>query len=270
MAERRLRIVLGEKRISGAGIILRSTCAEVGWSLELVLVETREEVGPALAAHCPEVALLDLTLLQPDAVTFLSVLHRANRFIPIILFAEPADKECAVQCLAVGARDYLLEEHLDERTVARVLKTVVSGKEKMDPDASVMGEECAFAIRGEGGKAVQSQRDGQAVDGALPQLLQVLRKNVRANDRIVPRWCGQVDLVLADANERCLKAILARLRSRVEGCEGLFLSEHSSVVTVRAGNGEPYCQPLRSETNWCAGGRETCAARLPSGSEGRP
>ena len=60
MVTRRLRVLLAEKRLSEAGIILRSICAEAGWALELVYVATREELGEALQSYSPDVALLDL------------------------------------------------------------------------------------------------------------------------------------------------------------------------------------------------------------------
>lgn len=104
MTARRLRVLLGEKRLTEAGIILRSICAEAGWTLEVMYEETRQGVEGRLKEHRPDLVLLDLSLLQPDAPSQVRVLHLANAQVPFILFAEPADKACAVECLSTGAR----------------------------------------------------------------------------------------------------------------------------------------------------------------------
>ncbi len=71
-----------------------------------------------LPAHCPDVALIDLSLLQPDAPARILLLHDANPSIPLSLVADSADKDCAVSCLSTGAKDFMLEGFIDERTVA--------------------------------------------------------------------------------------------------------------------------------------------------------
>jgi hypothetical protein len=53
MVTRRLRVLMAEKRLSEVGLILRSICAEGGWTLEMIFVETREEVGAALRRIVP-------------------------------------------------------------------------------------------------------------------------------------------------------------------------------------------------------------------------
>jgi len=259
----RLRVLLAEKRLSETGIILRSICAEAGWALEMAYIGTKVELPGALQAHCPDVALLDLSLLQPDAPRQVSVLSRASLRVPLILFAEPADKPCAVECLSAGARDYLLEGFMDERTVARVLRSVVG----VEQEGSAMLEQAEMDV---GGKRQLSQSLERADEIAVElerrtvprisqDLIKVLKRNLRTKDQIVPRRGGQVDLVLGEANERGLASVVKRLRSRLEAYEGSVSLAGSSVVTVRVGRNAMEAQPLNQGICGCASGEERSA-----------
>ncbi len=88
----------------------------------------------------------------------------------------------------------------------------------------------------------------------------VLKRNVRARDQIVPRRCGQVDLVLGEANERCLASVVKRLRGRLEAYEGSVSRGGPSVVTVRVGRDAMEAQPLNQGICGCASGDKRCAA----------
>jgi len=93
MATRGLWALLAEQKLSETGIILQSICADVGWALELVFVGTREAVQEAVGAHQPDLVLLGLELLQPDAAAYLHGLHLKNKQVPLTVFGEPAEKE---------------------------------------------------------------------------------------------------------------------------------------------------------------------------------
>lgn len=270
MAARRLRVLFAEKRISGAGLMVRAMCAEAGWDLELVFVGAKEEIGAAMAAHCPDVALLDLTLLQPDAPSFVSVLNRANRSVPIILYAESADKDNAANCLGMGAKDYLLEGFLDERTVALVLRSAVREAEERDGADLECSDGCKPSKCKENVGKARSRDGSSAEDGMRSKLLGVLKKNVRERDKIVPRWCGQIDLVLADTNENCLGPIIKRLRERVEACFEPSMIPLSALVMVRAGRGEILSRPLMGGASRCAEGKAGAVTPLAQGIEERP
>ena len=259
MLERRLRVLLAEKRLSETAIILRSICAEAGWILEMVLVSDREELGAALKAHCPDVALLDLSLLQPGADVHLGRLRLASVAVPIILFAEPADEACAVECLSMGARDYLLEGFMDEKTVARVLQSAMSGGDVGPTPCASRGEECAVSVRWEALDEMQQDQDKKV----FHELIMMLKRNVRTSDQVVLRACGQIDLVMADTNEDCLGAIVQRIGTRMQSYAKLQSQNLSTVVTIRTGRGVPVAQALWSDGVWCVATEET-ALRIPS------
>lgn len=119
MESSRLRVLLAESGLTEAGVTLRSRCAETGRTLELVFVTNRDSLPPALRDFQPDVALLSLSLLHPDPPTTIYSLHQSLPHIPLILFADLADKELATACLQVGATDYMLEGFMDERTPYR-------------------------------------------------------------------------------------------------------------------------------------------------------
>jgi DNA-binding response OmpR family regulator len=261
----RLRVLLAEKRFTEGGIILRSICAGPGWALEVAYARAKDELGSALEVQNPDVALLDLSLPQPDAPTEVRVLNRKNNNVPLILFAEPADTACAVECLSVGATDFLLEGFMDERTVARVLQSVVRR----------VGEARSMAVESQSNrrKRLRVEHESEPVEesklcvgaGAtterLPhELMRLLKRNIRASDRVVPRRCGQVDLVLGNANERALDTIIRRLRARVSVYEGSFSGEVTARVTVWVSVGGGSAQPLKPGMRGCAKGDNDCAA----------
>src|ERR1700757_240303 len=98
MGASRLRVVLAENGLTETGLTLRSLCAEAGHVLELVRVEREEELEQALRSHCPDIALLKLSMLQPDVAHQLRVLQKNSPSIPFILLAEPADNVSAEIC----------------------------------------------------------------------------------------------------------------------------------------------------------------------------
>jgi CheY-like chemotaxis protein len=261
MAKRHLRVLLAEKRLSEARIILREICAEEGRALELVFVGTREELGAGLKTYCPDVALLDLELLQPEAAEHLRVLHLANKSVPILLFAEPADKVLAEECLSAGARDYLLEGYMDERTVTRVLRAAVGEGQRELEAISTDERRCGFCARLENVEEIRKRAGKREMDTMLEGLTKALERNVRARDRVKLRSCGHIDLVLENTNEQCFGSIAQRLRNRVKQFCGPFFLDLSSVVAIRAGGKAVAFEALMKGPSEFAGARESYSVR---------
>lgn len=272
MAARCLRVLLAEKRLSEAGIILRSICAEAGWALELIYVATRKELGEALQAYSPDVALLDLSLLQPEAANYLRGLYLAHSSIPLILFAEADDKSSAVECLSMGARDFLLEGYMDERTVARVLKSAVGSREETEMMATVYADSetgCALSAELERDEETTDQMESGASDGVMHGLLKVLKRNVRARDQVVPGRRGQIKLVLSDTNKNYHEIIVKRIRARVKAYQNAMFAEFPSAVTIRAEPGAVVSRPLSNGEFGCAVEGGTARSRFRLSHEGR-
>jgi len=220
MGASRLRVVLAENGLTEAGLTLRSVCAEIGSTLELVRVERREELERAMRAYRPDVALLRLSLLQPDAVHELSVLQRDCPSIPLILLADPADKAYAEHCLGAGAADYLLNGYLDERTMNRVLRAAVGEKQI----GAVAGE----AIGGPWRRRNQrewcvrvSAREfalGEEWESAAKRfavLRDDLRRSIRSTDTIEDVSEGELRVKVHGVDEGQISKVRDRLQSRL-------------------------------------------------------
>jgi len=126
MAAQGLRGILTENSFGKPAIAWRSFCAEVTRALELILVATRADLAQAFPARCPEVALVNLFLLQTDDPTLLPVLFRTEPTFPFIFFADAAEKGCALLCLSIGLRNFLPERSMGGRIMARVLPPTVA------------------------------------------------------------------------------------------------------------------------------------------------
>jgi len=107
-----LRVLLAESGINETGMTLRAQCAGSGCAVELIYVGRGADLGHALGTCHPDLAIVELSLLQPDAADQLQSLHSAHPAIPLILLADPADKEIAMKCLSSGATDFLLEGYM--------------------------------------------------------------------------------------------------------------------------------------------------------------
>lgn len=111
---------------------------------------------------------------------------------------------------------------------------------------------------------IRCRRGRELVDRMLEGVLRALEKNVRTSDQVLLRPCGQIDLVLANADERRVRSVLQRLRTRMNGFWGPHVLEISSVVTIREGKKATACESVMR-----AGTRQTALDELQSGGSRR-
>ena len=237
MGAPRLRVVLAENGLTETGLTLRSLCAESGRVLELVRVESGEELEQALRSHCPDIALLQLSLLQPDAAHQLRVLQKNSPAIPFILLAEPADNVSAETCFALGAADYLVEGYLDERTMNRVLCSAIGeswpnravemehGLSAQDVEPNHLGHgwsrkgerEWMFTLMmGDAGQ-MEAWFGTEVISQAFGLVGDVMRKSVRSTDSVEATSGGELVVRIRGMDEAkravVQKRIIARLAS---------------------------------------------------------
>ena len=82
------------------------------------------------------------------------------------------------------------------------------------------------------------------MDSMLEGLVQALEKNLRTSDQVLLRPCGQIDVVLANADERTGESVLQRLVARMKEFWGPHVLEISSAVTIREGKKALACEPV--------------------------
>jgi len=125
MRDKKLRVLLAEGASGEAAQGLRALFPESSGGLDLTIVSTLATLLPTVKVVDPEVLLLDLALTQPDSLDSVRRVHRSAPGVPLIVFADPADKEQAALCLREGAIDYLLKGFMDTRTLDRVVRTAL-------------------------------------------------------------------------------------------------------------------------------------------------
>ena len=101
-----LKILLAEGGSSEASVSLRTFSTATGRCDQMCLVPRSASLLEALQKHRPDVALLQMLVLQPDPAATVSHLHECAPEVALIIWAEPADKEIAAQCIQAGKRTH--------------------------------------------------------------------------------------------------------------------------------------------------------------------
>jgi diguanylate cyclase (GGDEF)-like protein len=125
MTGRKFHVLLAEGAPGEAAEPLRALYQGADSALELRIVSTMSTLLAAIELAVPETIFLDLSLGKPDPVEAVRRVHRAAPGIPLIVFADLADKSYAARSISEGAIDYLLKGFMDTRTLERVLRTAL-------------------------------------------------------------------------------------------------------------------------------------------------
>ncbi len=75
-------------------------------------VQTHDDFLKALEDFLPDVILSDFTMPQFTAIEALQLLHQQARDVPFILVTGSQSEEVAVECMKLGADDYILKATL--------------------------------------------------------------------------------------------------------------------------------------------------------------
>jgi len=125
MSAKKLRVLMAEGSTSGTAQTLREIFPEPENALELTVVSTVATLLSTIKIADPEVILLDLSLSLRDPYDAVRLVHRTAPGVPLIVFADSADKQHAAQSLTEGAMDYLLKGFIDPRNLDRALRAAL-------------------------------------------------------------------------------------------------------------------------------------------------
>jgi two-component system, cell cycle response regulator len=125
MTQKKLRILLAEGFPGEVTECLRSLFPETENNLELTVVSTVATLLSTINIVAPEVIFLDLAINPRDPLDAVRLVHRSAPGVPLIVFADPANKRLAAQSLTQGAMDFLLKGFMDARTLDRVLRAAL-------------------------------------------------------------------------------------------------------------------------------------------------
>lgn len=239
MSEKTFRILLAENNPSEATDAVRALYGGVDGGLQLTLVSTIATLLSTLKITNPEIILLDLSLYISEPYDAVRMVHRAAPGVPLIVFADPADKQRAAQSLTEGAIDYLMKGFMDRRTVERAIRTALERNTMegladllRDPITGLythdgfqtLGARSQAEARRRGGALVllcaridnlQMLRDGfgpGAADRALNEVAKILIGCCRRTDVVARLGMEQFAVLLVDA----IAPTVSVLRQRVE------------------------------------------------------
>jgi GGDEF domain-containing protein len=176
-------------------------------------------------------------LFQPDPPAAIHVLHQAAPHVPLILFADPADRDFATQCLEVGATDFMLEGYMDTRTMDRTLRVAFRGLPSdplaqacHDPLTGLMNRAgliveaqlwreshplCArrllVSIRLQNFEAMLLYAGETAAELFLREVARLLRKRIRNTDLAAHVAPGHFAMLVQDVAEFSLPAVHRRI-----------------------------------------------------------
>ncbi|HKI11369.1 MAG TPA: diguanylate cyclase [Candidatus Acidoferrum sp.] len=240
MNDSSLKVLLAEGGSSEASVSLRTFSTTTDRCDQMYLVSSSTSILEALQKHRPDVALLQMLVLQPDPAATVRHLHACVPEVALIIWTETADKEIAAQCIQAGAKDYMLEGFVDARTLDRILRTAIAAKAviRAPEDAQESGANAAnrSVQAGEGhpmerpGSAggaarvcIEVQnfrmlrgRNGRfAAEEILQRIAQTLKKSVRASDSVSSNRAGQFVVALQNTEAPSLPAVRRRIAARL-------------------------------------------------------
>jgi diguanylate cyclase (GGDEF)-like protein len=121
MIGKRLRILLAEADSSETAEALHELYPETEKGMELTLVSTVATLLATIKVVKPEIIFVDLSLSLREPMDAVHLVHRTAPGVPLIVVADPAQKEQATHSLTQGAMDYMLKGFIDSRTLDRIL-----------------------------------------------------------------------------------------------------------------------------------------------------
>jgi len=242
MSQRKTRILLAEDDASETVDILRMLFPDTAGGLDLTVVSTMATLIPTVKAIDPELIILDLELSLRDPLDGVHLVHRSAPGIPLVVLADPAQKQYAAQSLSEGAMDYVLKGFLDGRTLGRVLRNAMERNTfegladlLRDPLTDLytreglltLGMRCQEEAQRTGGTLVlicawfenlHTLREGfgpGAADQALRDVAQILVNSCRRSDIVSRLGQAQFALLAVDAVAPSAPVMLQRLAKRI-------------------------------------------------------
>jgi diguanylate cyclase (GGDEF)-like protein len=242
MTENNLRILLAEDTIGEAAASLRALFPEGQRRLDLTVVSTISTLIPTISVVNPEVIFLDLSLAHPYPRDVVRRVHRSAPAVPLIVFADVADKDYAAQSLSEGALDYLLKGFMDPRTVDHVLRAALEhntlagltdllrdpltglyirdgfltlGSQAMDTANGKNSALVLLCIRIENLPAIRAKCGVSAVENSLCEFARVILGSFRRSDLVARIGESQFAALAVDAIEPSAPVLLQRLEKRI-------------------------------------------------------
>jgi diguanylate cyclase (GGDEF)-like protein len=196
MSGKKLRVLLAEGAPSEAAQILRSLFPGPGNELELTIVSTVSTLISTINLVNPEVIFLDLALHFRDPFDAVRLVHRSAPGVPLIVFADPAEKQFAAQSLTEGAMEYLLKGFMNTRFMERILRAALE-RNTMEGLADLLRDPLTGVYTREGFLTLgtRSQEEARHTGGTLVLLCALIENLQTLREGFGP---GAADRALRD------------------------------------------------------------------------
>ena len=262
MTQKMLRVMLAEGGNGETTQSLRAVFPEKEARLDLTVVSTVMTLLPTLKVVGPEILLLDLSLAQPNPLDTVKRLHRSAPGVPLIVIADPAEREIAKRCLSEGAMDFLIKGFMDQRTVEGVLREALEsntlngltdflrdpltglytregfltlGSRSMELARRSSGTMVLLCALLENLDSLPKQSGSGAREKALKDLGEVLEGSFRKTDIIARFGDPEFAALAVDAAEPSVAVLRQRLEKRLEFCNQLRGASGPLEVRLNAG-----------------------------------
>jgi diguanylate cyclase (GGDEF)-like protein len=180
MTQRRLRLLLAEGSPGEAAAALYELYDGTDPGLDLTVVSRIATLLPTIKVVDPEVILLDLGLNLREPMDAVHLVHRTAPGVPLIVIADPAEKEQAIRSLTEGAMDYILKGHIDAHTLERVLRTALE-RNTLKGLTDLLRDQVTALYTRDGFLTVGARRHEEAMRGGSPLVLICVRfENLQA------------------------------------------------------------------------------------------
>ena len=129
MTDKSLRVLMVEDSKDDELLIIREL-NKSGYDLVYERIETASAMKKALQDKQWDIILCDYKMPQFDAPSAIALLKEANTDIPLIIVSGTIGEDVAVECMRLGAQDYIMKDKLSrlcpaiarEREEAKVRK----------------------------------------------------------------------------------------------------------------------------------------------------
>jgi diguanylate cyclase (GGDEF)-like protein len=240
---KKLRILLAEAGPGQLARIFQELIPNLGAECQLTLTPSLTTLVPTIAAVRPNAIFLDLSLCWPEPLQVVRRVRGAAPSTPLIILADPADKEFAALSLAEGAQDYLLKGYVDARTLDRVLQAalersaitespevlrdtltglynargfeVLAGRSLQRAARRGGGTLLVLWVREEKLEAIRAAFGNEAAERLQREIAEILTGNFRRSDLLARVEEGEFVVLAAEAGEASAPLLRHRLEMRL-------------------------------------------------------
>lgn len=228
--------------------VQRITDALIGADDAVLCVETASRLSEGLERLTKgsiDVVLLDLVLPDSEGLETLHRINRARSNVPIVALGDVYDHTLALKTVQAGAQDYVLKMHVNSNMILRIIRYAIERHRLLEKISSLsLVDELTGLYNRRGFTTLAQQQlntaertkdrlslvyldlDGMKQindtyghpqgDEALIQMANILKETFRKSD-IIARMGGDEFAILAVGTSMAgAKALIARLRERLE------------------------------------------------------